>query len=324
MAGMVRMGVMLVVALQVVGCTAASEASFRRFEYARLRMGTEARITIWSTQPEADVEAAADAAFERIAGIEEATSDWLTHGRIAELRNATPGEPVRLRGDLLLAMRTSAPIVELAGGAFDPACGRLTMLWREARMKGEPPDQAAITRAAGGSGWERLHFDARHSTITPENPVPWLDFGGLAKGLAADEALAVLRAHGMGRSLVDVGGDMAAGDRPPDQAGWFIDRPSQSGNRTMQGYVIARTGIATSGSAYQHLDHEGRKMSHVLDPRNGAAVERRDAFTVTAPTAAEADALATAACVMGARHLRSKLYSSGARYGVDVTPTAPQ
>ena len=77
---------------------------------------------------------------------------------------------------------------------------------------------------------------------------------------------------------------------------------------------------ATSGSTFQHLDHDGNVLSHVLDPRNGAAVERVDTFTVTAPTAAEADALATAACVMGARRLRSELYSSGARYGVDVAP----
>ena len=311
---------MLVVVLQVVGCTAAPEASFRRFEFARLRMGTEASITIWSTQPEADVEAAADAAFERIAGIEEATSDWLTHGRIAELRDATPGEPVRLRGDLLLAMETSAPLVELTDGAFDPASGRLTMLWRKARANGTPPDQAAVNQAAAGSGWERLHFDVRHHTITPEAPVPWLDFGGLAKGLAADEALLVLRTHGMGHALVDVGGDMAAGDRPPNQAGWFIDRPAQAQNRSMQGYVVSRIGIATSGSTYQHLPHDGKVLSHVLDPRNGAAVEWTDAFTVTAPTAAEADALATAACVMGARHLRARLYSSGARYNVDVAP----
>jgi len=318
MAGMVRMGVMLIVAMQVVGCTAGPQASFRRFEYARLRMGTEARITIWSSEPEADVQAAADAAFERIAGVEEATSDWLTHGRIADLRDAVPGESIRLRGDLLLVMEKSAPIVELTNGAFDPASGRLTALWRKARSTGEPPDPAAVSQAAAGSGWERLHFDVRHHTITPEHPVPWLDFGGVAKGLAADEALAVLRAQGMNRSLVDVGGDMAAGDRPPDQAGWFIDRPAQSGDRTMRGYVISRIGIATSGSAFQHLDHDGKVLSHVLDPRNGAAVVRQDAFTVTAPTAAEADALATAACVMGARQLRSALYSSGARYGVDV------
>ncbi len=311
---------MLVVGLQAVGCTAVPEASFRRFEFSRIRMGADATITIWSTQPEADVEAAADAAFERIAGIEEATSDWLTHGRIAELRDAVPGKPVRLRGDVLLAMEASAPLVKLTDGAFDPASGRMTALWRKARLDGTPPDQAAINQAAAGSGWERLHFDVRHHTITPEAPVPWLDFGGLAKGLAADEALLVLRAHGIGHALVDMGGDMAAGDRPPNQAGWFINQLDQGQDHALPGYIVSRIGIATSGSTYQHLSHDGKVLSHVLDPRNGAAVERVDTFTVTAPTAAEADALATAACVMGARRLRAKLYSSGARYNVDVAP----
>ena len=146
----VRIALMLVVGLQAVGCTAVPEASFRRFEFSRIRMGADATITIWSTQPEANVEAAADAAFERIAGIEEATSDWLTHGRIAELRDAVPGKPVRLRGDVLLAMEASAPLVKLTDGAFDPASGRMTALWRKARLDGTPPDQAAVTPSGGG------------------------------------------------------------------------------------------------------------------------------------------------------------------------------
>jgi thiamine biosynthesis lipoprotein len=311
---------MLLVAMQGLGCTATSPGSFRRFEFARVRMGTEANITVWSTATPADVDAAANAAFERIAEIEEATSDWLVHGQVAELRTASPNTPIRLNGDLLLAMRQSEPLVELTNGAFDPACGRLTMMWRAARSAGVPPSQARVTQAAASSGWERLHFNSEMGTITPEHPVPWLDFGGVAKGLAADKALLVLRDHGMGRAMVNIGGDIATGNGPPEQAGWFIDRPVQSGSKNLQGYVVSRMGIATSGSTYQHLAHDGKVLSHVLDPRNGAAVEHTDRFTVTAPTAAEADALASAACVVGARQLRSQLQATGSRYGIDVTP----
>ncbi|MCH2136309.1 MAG: FAD:protein FMN transferase [Phycisphaerales bacterium] len=285
-----------------------------------MRMGTDARITIWTTADESRAAEVADAAFERIAQVEEETSDWLTHGIIAQLRDATGGEPIRLRGDLLTAMETAWPIVELTHGAFDPACGRLTMLWREARAEGVPPSDAQLRAAAADSGWARLQFDPRRSTITPEQSVPWLDFGGLAKGLAADAALELLRDKGMPRSLVNVGGDIAAGDAPPDQAGWYIAGPIKADGSKGAAHVLTRAGIATSGSTYLHMDVEGRRLSHVINPKTGAAVESRAQFTVTAPTAAEADALASAACVVGVDALRKMLRDHGVRYIVDVSP----
>ena len=128
--------------------------------------------------------------------------------------------------------------------------------------------------------------------------MPWLDFGGIGKGFAADEALAVLHAHGLPRSMVEIGGDLAMGDRPPGKAGWAVASPSHS-----RLIVQRHSGLATSGSSEQHLDIGERRLSHVLDPRTGAPVEDRAAYTVQAPSAAEADALASAACVLGGEAL---------------------
>lgn len=275
----------------VVGCTAGK---FKRYAFTRVRMGAEARVVIWAKMPRSQVEAAADAAFARIAEIEVDTSDWLVDGPVAALRSAQAGATAALPEDLAGVLRASEPMVQITEGAFDPTCGRLTMLWRDARAHGTPPTQEAIDATVAGSGWARLHFDAVAGTITPEGPVPWLDFGAIGKGFAADEALAVLDARGLRHSMVELGGDLAFGDRPPGMPGWSVAAPGQD-----RKIVQRRCGMATSGSSEQHLDVGERRLSHVFDPRTGAAVDDRRSFTVQAATAAQADALASAACVLG-------------------------
>jgi thiamine biosynthesis lipoprotein len=297
--GLARIAIMLVVGACTVGC---EHGQFKRYAFARVRMGTQAKIVIYSDQPVAYVEAAAERAFARIAKIEVWTSDWLVDGPVAELRSTPAGRQVSLPEDLVAVLKVSEPMVALTNGAFDPSCGRLTLLWREASVRGTPPAQGAVETALAGSGWDRLHFNLASSSMKPEAPVPWLDFGGIGKGFAADEALAVLDTHGLGYSMVEIGGDLALGDVPPDARNWIIQAPGRA-----RWLVQGRRGVATSGPGEQHLIVGDRQLSHVLDPRTGAPVEDTSAFIITAPTGAQADALASAACVLGVSELQRLL-----------------
>jgi FAD:protein FMN transferase len=58
-------------------------------------------------------------------------------------------------------------------------------------------------------------------------------------------------------------------------------------------------GLGTSAATFKHLVHQGRKLGHLLDPRTGWPAEGMASVTVVAPTAARADALATAFFVLG-------------------------
>ena len=277
-------------------------------------MGAQARVVIWAKMPRAQVEAAADAAFSRIAEIEADTSDWLVDGPVAALRSAQAGVTVALPDDLAAVLRASEPMVQITNGAFDPTCGRVAMLWRDARAHGTPPTQVAIDAAVAGSGWARLHFDAVTGTITPEGPVPWLDFGAIGKGFAADEALAVLDARGLRHSMVELGGDLAFGDRLPGMPGWSVAAPGRA-----RMVVQRRGGMATSGSSEQHLDVGERRLSHVFDPRTGEAVEDRTSYTVQAATAAQADAMASAACVLGPKVMQETPWPTHMRVVVTMS-----
>jgi thiamine biosynthesis lipoprotein len=175
----------------------------------------------------------------------------------------------------------------------------MTAAWRVARTQADQPDDWAAWLAKHGPGHTRL--SQRPGQVRLVAPIPWLDFGGIGKGYAADEALATLKARGIEAALVDLGGDLAIGAAPPGTQGWSVARGGADANEPL---LLARCGVATSGVGEQHLATDERFVSHVIDPRTGQWIGHHDDITVVAPTAAKADALASAGCVLGAAALR--------------------
>jgi thiamine biosynthesis lipoprotein len=128
-----------------------------------------------------------------------------------------------------------------------------------------------------------------------------LDLGGIAKGYACDAALAVLRQHGITRALVALGGDIAVGEPPPDRAGWRIGiAPLRSPAAPPRHYLLVKNvGVSTAGDMHQAVEIDGKRYSHIIDPKTGIGLVGRRSATVVAPNATMSDGLDTAMCVMG-------------------------
>ena len=269
-----------------------------RTEYARIRMGTRARIVLYAADDRAAA-AAANAAFDRIEQLEAVLSDWRVGSEVARLRAADPGAWNPVSPDLDHAIEVSLGVWLLTGGAFDPACGRMTASWRRARDHGDVPVE--WTDVIGDVGPPAARVQIRPGAVRFRAPVPWLDFGGIGKGLAADAAVATIRGDGIESVLVDVGGDLAVGSPPPGKAGWAVRVAGSAAP-----LVLADCGVATSGSGEQYV--AGR--AHIIDPRSGRWMRRHGDVTVIAPNGAMADALASAGCVLGLASLRDAVAAS--------------
>ena len=126
-----------------------------------------------------------------------------------------------------------------------------------------------------------------------------LDLGGIGKGFATDEAMAVLVDRGISRCLVELGGDMLLGSPPPDAPAWRIAVELEDHSGPPPLLDLANVGIATSGDTEQYVEIDGRRYSHIVDPRTGLGLTSRIAVTVIAPDATTADALASAISVLG-------------------------
>ena len=110
----------------------------------------------------------------------------------------------------------------------------------------------------------------------------------------------MLKSLGIHRALVNASGDIAIGDAPPDQTGWKIGiAPLEANGSPSRFLLMDNCGIATSGDLWQHVEIDGQRYSHIVDPRTGLGLRGRTSVTVVAPDCMTADALASSISVQG-------------------------
>lgn len=276
--------------------TEAPSQAPTRFEFRQRHMGVIGRIVLYAPT-EAEAARAATAAFARIAELEQVMSDYRPSSELMRLAASPPGVPRPVGADLFRVLAAAQRLSELSGGAFDITAGPVVRLWREARRSGSMPDPTALRAARARVDWRALALDSATRTVTLHARGLELDLGGIAKGDAADQALAVLRRQGTPRALVELGGDLVAGEPPPGEPGWRVALLGTSGEPPL---LLANAAISTSGDTEQFVEIGGIRYSHIVDPRTGIGVTHRAAATVVAPTGLLADGLGTAVSVLGA------------------------
>jgi FAD:protein FMN transferase len=271
-------------------------------------MGVRVNITCYARDV-GTAERACTAAFARFAELEAIMSDYRPDSELMRLCSKTPGVPVRVSRELFTVLERSQELARRSGGAFDVTCGPVVKLWREARKTGKMPSVSALADARRHVGYRRLVLHNASSTAELKMKGMQLDLGGIAKGYACDEALRVMRQHGVTRAMVEAGGDIAVSGAPPGEKGWRIEGPALPGGEA----VLANQAISTSGDAEQFVEIGGKRYSHIVDPRTGVGVTNRVQATVIAPNGLTTDPLATALCVLGEAKGKSLARQYGAR-----------
>jgi thiamine biosynthesis lipoprotein len=267
--------------------------SLHLYEAVEPHMGTLVSIKLYAAD-EAQAQAAFRAAFDRIAQIDAALSDYLPHSELNRICRDSVGRPVPVSDDLFEVASAAQRLARETDGGFDITSGALTHLWREARKRQRIPDTQDIEAARLRCGYRKLHLDAARHTVELDSPDMQLDVGGIAKGYAADQALAALSKLGIRSALVAASGDLAFTDAPPGERGWKIavdalDHPLS----------LTYAAVSTSGSSEQHLDAAGKRFSHIIDPKTGMGLTSDSSVTIVAKRGIDADAAATAVSVLG-------------------------
>jgi thiamine biosynthesis lipoprotein len=296
---------LLLVLMFGAGCVTQRHDSgaLSRFEFTQPQMGLPFRIVFYAAD-QSSADAAARAAFARISQLNGILSDYDTDSELSRLsRTASEGRAVPVGADLWFCLERSQALAARTGGAFDATVGPLVSLWRKARREKKLPRPDLLAEARAAVGWEKLRLDPKARAATLLVPNMRLDLASVAKGLAVDEALQVLRARGVTRALVAGAGDMAAGDPPPGRKGWRIEVASlDATNAPPSRFVLLRrAALATSGDLFQHVEIDGVRYSHIVDPRTGLGLTDHSLVTVIARDCATANSVATAASVLGPR-----------------------
>ncbi len=280
--------------------TLAAEPKLNRFEFTEMHMAVDFRIVLYAAD-ESTAKQAAAAAFARVKQLDEIMSDYNPQSELSCLSDTAPTqEAVHVSDDLWRVLVEAKKVSAQTSGGFDCTVGPIVKLWRRARRTRELPAADAIAAAREAVGDRFLELDAEKHTVRLLKPKMRLDLGGIAKGYAADAALAVLKKHGISSALVAGSGDIAVGDPPPGKPGWRIGvAPLDPKEPPTRFVMVANVGVSTSGDSLQHVEIGGKRYSHVVDPRNGMALTERSSETVVAVNATASDGLSTGVGVLG-------------------------
>jgi thiamine biosynthesis lipoprotein len=254
-------------------------------------MGTLVTIRVVASGAEALVERA----FEWFDEIEQRCTRFDVQSELMQL-TAHVGEPVPASPILFEAVQFALKVAEETGGAFDPAIGhRMEARKFNREYKTGQVVESGIAADAGVSHRD-VRLDTEHRTITLLRPLV-LDLGAVAKGLAVDAAAQELRPFI--NFSVEAGGDVYLGGCNAKGTPWSVGiRHPRIAGELIDSLHVTNKAVCTSGD-YERRSAAESDGHHILDPRTGTSPHAVASATVIAPTAMLADALATAALVLG-------------------------
>lgn len=269
-------------------------------EHRGQTMGSTFAVTWVETAPHPELPQRVDELLTRLTGL---TSTYDAQSQVSQFNRARVTSWVNVDADVAEVVALAQGISELSGGAFDITVKRLVALWGFGPgAEKNVPTEAALEAAAATVGFR--HLEVQHTPPALRKTVPELeiDLNGIVPGYAADKIAELLEGLGVRDYLIDVGGELrVAGNK---QAGrtWTaaIEMPDSPERVADSVFELTNTALATSGDYRNYYERDGTRISHTLDPRTHRPIEHRLAsVTVLAPTAAQADALATALNVLG-------------------------
>jgi len=243
----------------------------------------------------------AEAVFDVIDAVEAELSVYREDSFVSELNRRAFLEAVPLDEPFLTFLKTALRLHRETEGAFDCAIHRLIECW--GFFRGPPrvpnPQERQFALSQSGSRWVQL--DEERRTVRFLRPHLALNFGSIGKGYALDRAAELIREHGTcallqgGRSSV-----LAIGNPPGEPRGWHVAiRHPHQPDQVLAEIHLKDNALGTSAATYRHLEWQGKRLGHILDPRTGWPASGMWSASAIAPTAAEADALATAFFILG-------------------------
>lgn len=282
-------------ALLLAACGSASvQAAWITREAAI--MGTRCAVELWSDDAAAG-EAAIEDVFAEMRRIDALMSTYKADSEISRVNATAATAPVPVSAELYALIEASLEYSRLSGGAFDITYASVGYLY-DYRSRQRPAD-AAIDAALPGVDYRALRLDPQRRTVAFARPGMRIDLGGIAKGHAVDRGIALLRARGITRAMVNAGGDTRVmGDR--FGAPWVIGiRHPDRDNEVALRIPLVDAAFSTSGDYERYFDEGGVRYHHILDPKTGRSPHALRSVTIIAAEALHTDGLSTSVFVLG-------------------------
>lgn len=259
-------------------------------------MGTAIRVELWADDKVAG-EAAIAAVMAEMHRIDRAMSPYKPESELSRINREAADHPVPISQEMFNLLSRSIEFSKLSGGAFDITFSSVGYMY-DYRRHIKPTDKE-IEQALPGIDYRHILLDAQKRTVRFARPGVRIDLGGIGKGHAVDNGIALLKQRGITQAIVTAGGDSRVlgdkGGRP-----WMVGiRDPRRKDNMVAVIPLINSAISTSGDYERYFEADGVRYHHILNPKTGRAATGVHSVSVIGPDATTTDGLTKPVFILG-------------------------
>nr|WP_309759077.1 FAD:protein FMN transferase [Flavobacterium sp.] len=241
-----------------------------------------------------------DLAIAESKRIENLISDWIPTTQISQVNKNAGIKPVKVDTEVFELVERAIKISKITKGAFDISYASMDKIWKfDGSMKVMPTEEA-IKQSVSKIGYQNIILDPTEQTIFLKLEGMKLGLGGIGQGYIADKIKSLLFSKGCLSGIINVSGDINAWGKQPDGKPWTVGIVNPvNKNKIFATFPLTDSAVETSGSYEKFVVFNGKRYSHIIDPRTGYPATGIVSVSVFAKQTEIADALATGIFVLG-------------------------
>ncbi len=297
--------IVFVILLVLTGCSARTESGELSdkdstpsqshndsYEKSGFVLGTIVTVKIFEDGSEETLEEV----FERLDEIEAKMSFNSAASEVIDVNASAGMAPVIVSEDTYEVIEKAIEFADESQGKFDPTIGPLVDLWGIGSEGAAIPADEDLQNAMNHIGWKNVELNGYEKSIYLKEKDMKLDLGAIAKGYASDEVVRILKNKGIGRAIINLGGNVYAYGEKQDGSAWRIgiQNPFSTRGEYLGILSVKTKSVVTSGIYERYFIQDGKRYHHILSSKTGYPVDNELAsVTVVTDSSVNADALST-------------------------------
>ncbi|GEM54123.1 thiamine biosynthesis protein ApbE [Flavobacterium branchiophilum NBRC 15030 = ATCC 35035] len=241
-----------------------------------------------------------DEAIAEVRRIELLISDWIPTTQISLVNQNAGIQPIKVDEEVFELVKRAIKVSKLTDGAFDISYASMDKIWKyDGSMTALPSDEA-IKKSVAKIGYQKIILNETEKTIFLKDKGMKLGLGGIGQGFIADKIKQLLRKKGCLSGIANVSGDIAAWGKQPNGEPWTVGiiNPMNK-NKVFATFPLVDASVETSGTYEKYVVFNGKRYSHIINPKTGWPAQGIVSVTVFAKDTEIADGLAKGVFLFG-------------------------
>ncbi len=241
-----------------------------------------------------------DEAISEITRIEKMISSWDPESETSLINKNAGIKPVKVSIELFNLIKRAKQISVMTDGAFDISYASMDKIWKFDGSMKYKPSETEIKESIAKIGYDKIILDTKNQTVFLRDQGMKISFGAIGKGYAADRAKELLVSKQVVAGIINASGDLTTWGTKASGEKWLIGIANPLSKEKIFSWLpIIESSVATSGNYDRFVIFNGKKYSHIIDPRTGYPSQGVNSVSIFAKHAELCDVLATAVYIMG-------------------------